>query len=175
MNKLLLLAALLLGTAAFAAAEPAAADTLFRTEPDLPQAELTRNWSPDGRTVVKRPDGTVCVTEHYKRRDRGSFFMLFFEGGSNWMTLITLLLFAQLLAAWKRPECVRLLGTLALCVGLLSLLFGCFSVCSLLRTTDVSDGILWAGIRVGLIAPIYGLAVCSLSLVIRLLQKPQLL
>lgn len=151
----------------------AAADTLFTTEPALPTEVLERDYKPDGQSVIMRPDGVVCVTDHYKRRGEGSLFRLFFEGGSAWTGTITLLLVALLLAAWKAPQCVRTLGRLALGFGLLTFLLGCYSVCDLLKEHVVSDGIVWAGLRVGLIAPIYGAGVCAVSLVIRIVQRPR--
>lgn len=171
MKKLILL--LVTGGLSLACAAAAPADTLFLTEPDLPAEVLERDWQPDGQSVIKRPDGTVCVTDHYKRRGEGSLFRLFFEGGSAWTGTITLLLFALLLAAWKAPQCVRTLGRLALGFGMLSFLIGGYAVSDLLQEHTVSDGIVWAGLRVGLIAPIYGLGVYAVSLVIRIVQRPR--
>lgn len=147
-------------------------DTLFATDPaDLPE-HWEEEWRPAGRSILKRPDGTVCVTNHYERRGERSLQRLFTEGGAEWMGVITLLLVALLLALWKMPAHMRELGELALCVGLLSFLFGLYGMSDVLRNTgDVPAHIVWAGLRVALIAPLYGLLVYLLSLVLRLIRK----
>lgn len=175
MKKILTLFAglLLFGTTVFAQPAPTASDTVYHADPVAVAG--THDAAPADRSVIQGPDGTVRVTDHFERRDTGSIFSLFFEGGYTWMGTITLLLIGLLLAAWKRPECVGKLGALALIVGILSTVVGIFGVSYVLQANDVSAGIVWAGIRVALIAPIYGFLVCILSLVIRLLQKPRLL
>ena len=170
MKRFILLSSLF---AVLSALPCAAADTLFTTKPAVPPEVLDQQYEPNGQTVITRPDGVVCVIDHYKRRGEGSLFQLFFEGGSAWTGTITLLLVALLLAAWKAPQCVCTLGRLALGFGLLSFLLGCYSVSGLLEEHVVSDGIVWAGLRVGLIAPIYGAGVCAVSLVIRIVQRPR--
>ncbi len=149
------------------------ADTVFSVSPDFLPDNPDSSWKMDGESVITGRDGVVYVTRHYSKRS--SIFDLFLEGGLNWMGLITLLLVALFLAAWKAPAWVEELGLLALAVGWLSFLTGCYGVSDFLRNgAGVSPGILWAGLRVGLIAPLYGMIVYVVSLVLRIVQKPRI-
>ncbi len=103
-------------------------------------------------------------------------FKLFVEGGAGWNTVLTLELIALLLAAWKAPAWVKEIGLLALMTGLLGTLAGMFDAAESIQAAgDVSQGLLWGGIRVALITTLYGMVIYMVSLVIRIVQKPRLL
>lgn len=149
------------------------ADTVYSVSPDFLPDNPDSSWKKDGESIITGRDGVVYVTRHYSKRS--SIFDLFLEGGLNWMGLITLLFVALFLAAWKAPAWVEELGLLALAVGWLSFLVGCYGVSDILRhEAGVSPGILWSGLRVGLIAPLYGMIVYVVSLVLRIVQKPRI-
>lgn len=149
------------------------ADTVYSVSPDFLPDNPDSSWKKDGESVITGRDGVVYVTRHYSKRN--SIFDLFLEGGLNWMGLITLLLVALFLAAWKAPAWVEELGLLALAVGWLSFLVGLYGVSDVLRhEAGVSPAILWSGLRVGLIAPLYGMIVYVVSLVLRIVQKPRI-
>lgn len=149
------------------------ADTVYSVSPDFLPDNPDSSWKMDGESVITGRDGVVYVTRHYSKRN--SIFDLFLEGGLNWMGLITLLLVALFLAAWKAPAWVEELGLLALAVGWLSFLVGLYGVSDVLRhEAGVSPAILWSGLRVGLIAPLYGMIVYVVSLVLRIVQKPRI-
>ena len=102
-------------------------------------------------------------------------FELFVLGGVPWMTGLTLFLLALLLAAWKAPAWVKEFGLIALAVGVLAFLLGFFKAASDLSLAgDYHPRIVWGGLRVALIAPIYGLLIYFVSLVIRIIQKPRI-
>ncbi len=92
------------------------------------------------------------------------------------MSVITLELIALLLAAWKAPGWVKEIGLVALMTGILGTLTGLFSAAESIQAAgDVSQGLLWGGIRVALITVLYGMVIYMISLVIRIVQKPRLL
>ncbi len=101
---------------------------------------------------------------------------LFLEGGYTWMTAITFCLIALLFAAWKAPRWVKEFGQLALILGILSMMTGFYSVADLIQASGypVSFTLLCGGLRVGFIAPIYGMIVYALSLVVRIALKPRI-
>lgn len=101
---------------------------------------------------------------------------LFLEGGYSWMTAITCCLIALLFAAWKAPRWVKEFGLLALILGILSMMVGLYSVADLIQASGypVSFTLLCGGLRVGFIAPIYGMIVYALSLVVRIALKPRI-
>jgi hypothetical protein len=103
-------------------------------------------------------------------------FKLFFEGGALGMSLLTLELVALLLAAWKAPGWVKEIGLIALVTGVLWTLAGvCEMAAGINRAGDVSQGLLWGGLRVAIIPLIYCEFIYLASLVIRIIQKPRLL
>lgn len=103
-----------------------------------------------------------------------SIFQLYQEGGVLYMSLITLCLVGILLAAWKQPSFVKELGSIALTLGFVSLMIGIRQAChSLLITADVSPVIIFAGIKVALVTPIWSCIVYIISLIIRIIQKPK--
>ncbi len=92
------------------------------------------------------------------------------------MSVITLELIALLLAAWKAPGWVKEIGLMALMTGILGTLVGMFGAAESIQAAgDVSQGLLWGGIKVALITILYGMIIYLISLVIRIVQKPRLL
>ena len=103
-------------------------------------------------------------------------FKLFLEGGIIGMGLLTIELILLLLAAWKAPGWVREIGLLALLTGVLWTLTGVYQAGTALEAAgDVSISLVWGGIKVMCIGLIYGCLIYSLSLIIRIIQKPRLL
>ena len=114
-------------------------------------------------------------------------FHLFVEGGVFYMTVLTLLLVAIFFAAWKAPRWIREIGVFALLFGVLSFLLGLSQMLSTLQEVGmalggnvsgifdmVSPGVLYGGLKVGLIPVIYGVIIDLVSLVVRLVQKPRI-
>ena len=104
-----------------------------------------------------------------------SIFTLFVEGGTGFMIVITLLLIAMLLAAWKAPRWVREIGIGALVAAIFATLLGFVQICDALQMFgDVSPAVLAGGLKVAMIPILYGLIVYFISLVIRIIQKPRI-
>ena len=102
-------------------------------------------------------------------------YRLFIEGGAEFMALLTLILIALILAAWKAPAWVREIGKMALVLGVIGTLLGLMvAVKHIAEVGNVSQGVLWGGLRVTLIPTVYGLLIYFLSLIIRIVQKPRI-
>lgn len=102
-------------------------------------------------------------------------FELFLKGGAPYMTLLTLILLALLLAAWKAPAWVKEIGLIALIVGVLSTFLGFYIAADdISKAGDIPQGIIWGGLRVAVITTMYGLFIYLLSLIIRIIQKPRI-
>lgn len=101
---------------------------------------------------------------------------LFIEGGMTGMTIITVFLILLFLAAWKAPRWVREIGIGALVVSAFFTGIGVFQVFGLaeLFGGDVTEGIMYGGLRIAMISLMYGLIVYFISLVIRVIQKPRI-
>lgn len=91
------------------------------------------------------------------------------------MNVITLCLIGMCFAAWKAPRWVKEIGLLALCTGMLSMMVGLYSVFDVVQSSGypVSFTLLCGGLRVGLIAPLYGTIVYMVSLLLRIAVKPR--
>ena len=101
-----------------------------------------------------------------------SIFQLYQEGGVLYMSLITLCLVGILLAAWKQPSFVKELGSIALVVGFVSVMIGIRQAChSLLKAPDVAPVVIFGGIKVALVTPIWGCIVYIISRIVRMIQK----
>jgi hypothetical protein len=101
-------------------------------------------------------------------------FTLFYEGGIGPMTVITILLIALLIAAWKAPRWVHEIGHLALAFAAIMVLIPLHNAaCAVMQAGDISPMIVWGGIKSFTIAPVYALIVYSVSLIIQMIQKPR--
>ena len=102
-------------------------------------------------------------------------FSLFIEGGPLGMAILTIVLLALLLAAWKAPAWVKEIGMIALVWGVLYFLLGFFQAAGVLAIAgDIHQSVIWAGMKVAIISPMYGLIIYLLSLIIRIIQKPRI-
>jgi hypothetical protein len=92
------------------------------------------------------------------------------------MTIITVFLILLFLAAWKAPRWVREIGIGALVVSAFWSGIGIFRVFGLAEQfgAEVTEGIMYGGLRIAMIAFLYGLIVYFISLVIRVIQKPRI-
>ena len=68
------------------------------------------------------------------------------------------------------------LGLLACTLGVLSMMIGFYSILQIIQTTgySVTFTLLSGGLRVAFIAPIYGLIIYALSLLLRIAVKPRI-
>ena len=100
---------------------------------------------------------------------------LFYDGGIFAMTVLTVLLIALLLAAWKAPRWVREIGHLALAFAGIMTLIPLHNAAKAILACDgnISPNLLWAGLKNLSVIPIYALIVYSVSLIIRIVQKPR--
>ena len=99
----------------------------------------------------------------------------FVEGGLPGMIVITILLIALLLAAWKAPRWVKEIGIGAFVFGLFWMLRGLSQVLDVIqRFGDISFGVVCGGLKVTLIPLFYGLIVYFISLIIRIIHKPRI-
>ena len=115
--------------------------------------------------------------EHMETYDAPSFSIpdYFVMGGLGGMIIITVLLICLLLAAWKAPRWVKVIGIGALVFSLFWSLMGLTNMCDAVQMTgDASPAILFAGFKVVLIPIIYGLIVYFISLILRIIQKPRI-
>lgn len=103
-----------------------------------------------------------------------TLYEIYCTGNPLYMSLITLCLVGIFLAAWKMPSRVKELGLLALVIGICGFLIGIFQANSvLMQAGDISPAVVCGGVRAAVIAPIWGLIVYGLSLMIRMVQKPK--
>ena len=102
-------------------------------------------------------------------------FELFFLGGVPWMTFLTLNLLALLLAAWKAPAWVKVIGIIAFVFGVISFLIGFYVAGGeIAKAGEIPAHVVWAAFQIALITPIYGLIIYFVSLIIRIVQKPRI-
>jgi hypothetical protein len=91
------------------------------------------------------------------------------------MAFLTLLLIALFLAAWKAPAWVKEIGKFAAVFGIFATFVGLMQVGkSITAAGEIAQGIVWAGLRVGMITAVYGLFIYMISLIIRIVQKPRI-
>ena len=104
-----------------------------------------------------------------------NLFTLFVEGGPIFMGVLTALLVAIFFAAWKAPRWVKEIGTFALLFGFLGTILGFRQAAGFIQSQgDISQNVIWGGIKVGLIPVIYGAIIDMIALVVRVIQKPRL-
>ena len=110
----------------------------------------------------------------------------FVEGGMTGMILISLMLIALLIAAWKAPRWVKEIGNFAFVLGLVAALLPLYRLLDVLKTVSIargegvtgvfdliSPGVLFGGKAI-LIPVIYGMCIYLVSLIVRMVQKPRL-
>ena len=91
------------------------------------------------------------------------------------MIIITLLLIALLVAAWKAPRWVKEIGIGALIFSIFWTLLGVSNACDAIQMFgDASPNILAGALKVTLIPLFYGLIVYFISLIIRIIHKPRI-
>ena len=99
----------------------------------------------------------------------------FVEGGLGGMIIITLLLIALFVAAWKAPRWVKEIGIGALVFSIFWMALGMSQACDDIQMTgDTSPVILCGALKVMLIPLLYGLIVYFISLIIRIIHKPRI-
>ena len=104
-----------------------------------------------------------------------SVSQFFVEGGVPGMIVLTLLLIALFLAAWKAPGWVREIGLGALVVSVFWTLLGLFQMFGAIQMMgDVSFPVICGGLRMAMISTFYGLIIYFISLLIRIIQKPRI-
>ena len=104
-----------------------------------------------------------------------SVSQFFVEGGVPGMIVLTLLLIALFLAAWKAPGWVREIGLGALVASVFWTLLGLFQMFGAIQMLgDVSFPVICGGLRMAMISTFYGLIIYFISLLIRIIQKPRI-
>lgn len=99
----------------------------------------------------------------------------FVEGGMTGMILISLMLIALFLAAWKAPRWVREIGIGALVLSVFLTLMGLFQIFGVTEMFgDISFAVISGGLKVAMIPLFYGLIVYFISLIIRIIQTPRI-
>jgi hypothetical protein len=103
-------------------------------------------------------------------------FSLFVEGGVIQMTILTLMFIALFLAAWKAPAWVKEIGKMAAVLGVIASLIAFIILAGEVSAAGgaISQVIVWGGLRVTFITPLYGLLIYFVSLIIRIVQKPRI-
>lgn len=101
------------------------------------------------------------------------FMNYFLAGGPLFMSLLSLVLIGLLWAAMKRPEKVQILGRMALALGVLGFTIGIFEMFKALEQMQgsISQNMLAGGLKISLIAPIYGLVIFSIAQGIQLFKR----
>ena len=99
----------------------------------------------------------------------------FMEGGMTGMIVLTLLLIALFLAAWKAPRWVREVGIAALVLSIFLTGIGLFQIFGLMDQfgSEVFP-LIGGGLQIAFIPLLYGLIIYFISLVIRLVQTPRI-
>lgn len=99
----------------------------------------------------------------------------FVEGGMTGMILISLMLIALFLAAWKAPRWVREIGIGALVLSVFLTLMGLFQIFGVTEMFgDITFAVISGGLKVAMIPLFYGLIVYFISLIIRVVQTPRI-
>lgn len=146
---------------------------------------ITGNPAPEGYVEagsisIVNPQTGEKETRTVYEAPRESLYMLYCEGAYVCMTLITLCLVAAFLSAWKAPRWIKEFGQLALLLGIIYLLLGFYDIAKFIGSEgveigkDVPSSILFSGLRVALIAPLYGLIVHGITLILRIALKPRI-
>ncbi len=100
---------------------------------------------------------------------------LFYQGGSLFMTILTILLLGVIVSFWKFPEWIKEIGLLALSIGILGQIIGLYGAFQgIEQMGQVSQQIMAGGLKVSSITTMYGLLIYIISLILRLINKPRL-
>lgn len=100
----------------------------------------------------------------------------FMAGGWHFMALITLVLACALFAAWKAPAWVKLLGKVAIAVGVLSFLMGVQDMadCCAKVGSEIPFSVYCSGFKIALIAPIYSIIVYVIITIADTVRRPRI-
>lgn len=98
---------------------------------------------------------------------------LFQQGGYFPMSVVTILLIALLLAAWKAPAWVKEIGLITLAFGILWITIGTIKSGYTMQDEYllVSPNVVWSGLKCWLTPVAYSIIVYIISLVIRIFRK----
>ena len=100
---------------------------------------------------------------------------LFYQGGTLFMSLLTILLIALIVSAFKFPEWINEIGLLALAIGVLGQIIGLYGAFKGIEEMgQVSQQMMAGGLKVSSITTMYGLIIYIISLLVRIVQKPRL-
>lgn len=100
---------------------------------------------------------------------------LFYEGGTLFMTILTILLLGVIVCFWKFPEWIKEVGLLALSIGILGQVIGLYGAFKgIEQMGEVSQQMMAGGLKVSSIPTIYGLLIYILSIILTLINKPKL-
>lgn len=98
---------------------------------------------------------------------------LFQLGGVVPMSVVTFLLAALFIAAWKAPGCVKEIGLFTLALGFLWIAIGLIRHADLMQEDDIitSPNVVWGGVKCWLIPFAYSIIVYIISLIICSIRK----
>lgn len=100
---------------------------------------------------------------------------LFYQGGPLFMGILTILFIFVLISGWKFPDWTKEIGLLALTIGILGQTIGLYSAFSAIEAMgEVSQEIMFGGLKVSSITTIYGLIIYVIAILISLLNKSRL-
>lgn len=100
----------------------------------------------------------------------------FMAGGWWGMAAITLTLVCALFAAWKAPAWVQNLGKVAIAIGVISFLLGISDIAQVIQENGdrFPFSVYIGGVKVALIAPIYGIIVYVIITLVDLVRRPRI-
>jgi hypothetical protein len=100
----------------------------------------------------------------------------FMAGGWWGMAAITLTLVCALFAAWKAPAWVQSLGKVAIAIGIISFLLGISDIAKVIQENgdQFPFSVYMGGLKVALIAPIYGIIVYVIITLVDLVRRPRI-
>ena len=101
---------------------------------------------------------------------------VFMAGGWWGMAAITLTLVCALFAAWKAPAWVQSLGKVAIAIGVISFLLGISDIAQVIQENGdrFPFSVYIGGVKVALIAPIYGIIVYVIITLVDLVRRPRI-
>jgi hypothetical protein len=102
---------------------------------------------------------------------------LFYAGGPIIMSILTLILLAVIVTAFKFQEWNKEMGLLGLSVGILGQVIGLYGVFEGIESFggEVNQAMIAGGLKYSTISTIFGLLIYIVSLIIRLVNKPRFL